>query len=116
MEYAELIPELRENINSAMAATTLYLSIITGYLIVAHTAAKTFSGFQLGLITFLFLAFSSFFGYGTYSLFLRAHGLQMQWGEATYSGIFAVYGTWIGLAQMLGIVGSLFFMYQAKIK
>jgi hypothetical protein len=44
MEYAELIPELRENINSAMAATTLYLSIITGYLIVAHTAAWTSQG------------------------------------------------------------------------
>jgi len=116
MEYAVLVSEMREWMGSAMEASTLYLSIVTGFLIVAHTTAKDLSRFQLAFITFLFIGFALFFTYGTYGMFMRAYDLQIEWGSDTYSGVHKLFAIWIGGFQLLGIAGSLFFMYQAKNK
>jgi elongation factor P hydroxylase len=116
LEYAELIPEIRELAIAAIEATTIYLTIVSGYLIVAHTSAKNLSKFQIGLVTVLFLGFSLFFTYAGYAFFIRAHNLNLQWGPDTYAGVQEVYAYTLGTMQLLGILGSLYFMYQSHTK
>lgn len=116
MEHAEIVSITTEYVLGAMEASTLYLSVLTGYLVVAYAVGKDLSKFQLFLITSLFIAFSGFFGSGSYSFFMIGHGLQIQWGADTYSGAYMSFALWIGSVQALGIIGSLYFMYEARKK
>jgi len=114
MEYAELVPEIRELMVAVIEATTIYLTIVSGYLIVAYTSAKNLSKFQVGLVTLLFLGFSLFFTYAAYAFFIRADNLSLQWGSDAYSGINQTYAYILGSMQLLGIVGSLYFMLHSR--
>ena len=116
MELVEITEQARESIVAAMEAITLYLSILTGYLIVAYTVGKNLSKFQLIIITALFLTFSTFFVLGTYMFFMRAHDMNLTWRPESYTGQNAIFALWIGGAQLAGIIASLAFMYDAQKK
>lgn len=116
MDLVDVIEQYRETIVAAMGAITLYLSIVSGYLIAAHTAGNTLSRFQAALITILFLAFSLFFTVGSFGFFMSAYGIVVL-SDAEGFGVTArIYAFWIAGAQLLGIIGSLVFMYEARRK
>jgi hypothetical protein len=114
MESLDAIDQTRENMIAAMEAITLYLSVLSGYLVVAYTIGKNLIGFRLFLVTALFIAFSSFFVLGTFGFFRVAHDIFGQWGPQDYDGRFIIYAYWISAAQILGVIGSLYFMYDTR--
>jgi hypothetical protein len=116
VEPVEIIELGREYIVAGMEAMALYLSIVTGYLIVGYTAGKNLSKFQIFVITSLFLSFSCFFAIGTYTLFIRAHEIYLLSNSGAYEGNQRLNALWIGAAQALGVLASLAFMYDAQKK
>jgi len=114
VEYAELIAEVRENYSAAFEAMTLFLTVVTAYLVVAYTVGRELSKFQMFLTTGLFVVFALTFTIGAYGFIERAHYLQTRWGEETYSGLNIYFAYWTGSIQLVGIIGSLYFMYGAQ--
>ena len=112
MELVEVIEQTRETMLASLEAVTLYLSVVSGYLIAAYTAGKNLEGFRMLLVTLLFLAFSIFFTIGTYTFLVLANGMYSEWGPDAYDGSITFYAYWISGAQVLGILGSLYFMYS----
>jgi len=116
VEQVEIIELGREYISVGLEAMTLYLSVVTGYLIVGYTAGKNLSKFQIVVITSLFLAFAFFFTVGTYIFFIRAHEIYLLSTPGAYEGATRLYALWIVSAQVLGVLASLAFMYDAQRK
>lgn len=115
MDFATLNEMVRENINSGMNAVTLYLSIVSAYLVVAYLVGKKMSFFQMMLATTLFVVFASFFSFGTFGFFNAAHLLSARFGpELDFPVLSATYAWIICIAQTLGILGSLVFMLHER--
>ncbi|MFK7865391.1 MAG: hypothetical protein AB8B95_14330 [Pseudohongiellaceae bacterium] len=114
MEIVEIIELGREYIVAGLEAMSLYLTIISGYLIVSYTIGNNLSIFQVIVVTGLFLAFSFFFALGTYSFFMLAHGVYLELGPDVYDGETRIQAFWIGTAQLLGVFAALAFMYDAR--
>ena len=113
MELVDVIDQGRESVVAAMEAIALYLTIVTAYLVTAHSAGSTLSKFQVFFISVLFLVFSFFFTLGTYSFFVTADRIYSTGVLEGYSGVNQAYAYWIAGAELLGIAGSLIYMYQA---
>ena len=62
--------------NLSLAFMTLYLSVVTGYLIVAYLVGSNLTKFQAAFITLLFVVFSVHFtlsGFGAFEAAYAAH-------------------------------------------
>lgn len=116
MELIDLIGETRESITVAMEAFTLYLTVVSGYLVVSYIAGKELSRFQVLFVTSLFIAAAILCTVGSFSYFRGAHDLNLTWAPEDYDGGYIVYAYWIAVVQILGIVGSLIFMYGSRKK
>ncbi len=114
MGIIDIIDQTREMVMAAMTASTLYLTVVSGYLIAAYVAGNGLSNFQLLFVTALFVAFASFFSLGSFGYFVGAHNFMTVYQPETYNDLYITYGYWIFSAQILGIIGSLVFMYQAQ--
>jgi hypothetical protein len=116
LSEAELV-EATSNFHSlAMAAMVFYLSIVSGYLIVAHFAGAEMARSQAALVTCLFLAFSFFAMWGSVVYFwvashffhqTEAYGF-LQTEELVSPAVI------IGIVELLGVVGSLKFMRDIR--
>ena len=113
MELVDVIEQGRESIVAAMEAIALYLTIVTAYIVTAHTTGSTLSRFQVFFVTVLFVVFSLFFTLGSYLFFIGADRIYASGVLEDYIGVNQTYAYWIAIAELLGIVGSLIFMYQA---
>jgi hypothetical protein len=100
----------------AMGAMVFYLSIVSGYLVVAHFAGSSLTRFQVSFITSLFVAFSVFaswgsvayFQYGSHFLLRTAAYQELRTEELVSPAIV------IGIVEVLGIIGCLAFMHGAR--
>ena len=59
-----------------MTASTLYLTVVSGYLVVVYQAGKNLTRYQLLLVSALFLSFAVFFTAGTFGFFKGAHTMR----------------------------------------
>ncbi|MEQ8313726.1 MAG: hypothetical protein RL839_12190 [Gammaproteobacteria bacterium] len=116
MELVDLISETRESVTVAMEAFALYLTVASGYLVVAYIAGKDLSRFQLLFITSLFFAVTILCTVGSYSYFRGAHDMNLHWAPENYDGGYIVYAYWVAVTQILGIAGSLIFMHSSRKK
>ncbi len=115
MDFATLNEMVRENINGGMNAVTLYLSVVSAYLVVVYFVGGKLSKFQALLATSLFVVFASFFTLGAFGFFTAAHKLTVRFGPALdFPIVSAGYGWVIACAQTLGILGALVFMVQER--
>ena len=88
--------------------------MVSGCLIVAYVAGNILSKFQLLFVTALFVSFAYFFTLGSFGYFRGAHNFMTRWEPETYDGGYITYAYWILTAQILRMLGSLIFMYQAQ--
>ncbi len=96
----------------AMTSVTIYLTVVSGYLVVAYTAGRNLTKLQLIVISAIFVLFSLFFTAGANIHFTKA----TEYAEAigVYTGV-GVART-IFIAQIAGIIAALVFMYSSRKK
>jgi hypothetical protein len=100
-----------------MEAIALYLTIVSGYLIVAYSAGSKIPNFLSAMVTSLFLSFSLIFVLGSYTFFGGAHTFSRIFGpELQYPTIPVWYAWLVATTEILGIIGCLIYMYQVRKK
>lgn len=95
----------------AMVAMSLYVTAVSGYLLVSYFVGQRLTTIQAAIFTCLFLFFSSFMTFGAYGFFRNANyfgvtygqGLAPQWSDEVTATIMA-----------LGILASLKFMWDVR--
>lgn len=115
MELLELTEMVRESASAGMEAITLYLTVVTGYILVGYTAGKNVSKYLNFLVTSIFVAFSLFFVAGTWDFFYAAYEYSTRYGpELGMDPVTIWYARTIVAVELMGIVGSLVYMYQVR--
>ena len=114
LDYIEAGTSLVE---AGMFGISMYLSVVSGYLIVAYVAGKDLGRFQLFTISILFVTFSFFASIGSFALISGAvnafSGIENDLGEVTNTLNLAVPFA-ILFVQLLGIGLSLKFMLDQR--
>ena len=95
----------------AMVAMSLYVTAVSGYLLVAYFVGERLTALQTAIFTCLFVFFSSFMTFGAYGFFANANyfgltygrGLAPQWTDEVCLTL-----------QGLGIIASLKFMWDVR--
>ena len=117
MTFFELAELLRENINAGMGAVTLYLTVVTTYLVAAYLAGEKLTRFQTILTTSLFIVFALVFTFGSIAFFQSSTEITAKYGSEVGIGTFPIQYSWvIGCAEIFGILGSLKFMFDVRNK
>ena len=65
----------------AMTAMTLYVTAVSGYLLVAYFIGQSLTFIQVSTFTVLFLAFSGFMTYGAFGFFENAYAFGSEYGR-----------------------------------
>jgi hypothetical protein len=116
IETTEVVGMITDTMNLSLAFMTLYLSTVTGYLIIAYLAGSKLTKFQAGLITVFFLVFSVHFTISSFGTFELASTYTMQYLPETEHGPSIVMNRTLTIFQMAGIVGCLKFMWDVRKK
>ena len=117
MTFFELSELLREIINSGMSAITLYLTVVTTYLVAAYLAGEKLTRFQTFLTTSLFIVFALVFTVGSVAFFQNTNEISARFGNKVGVSTFPIRYAWIiGCAEIFGILGSLRFMFDVRRK
>lgn len=112
MSEAEFISSYTALLNGSLAAVGLYLTTISGFLIVAYLVGSKLDQSQLTIVSILFVTFSTLLAYVSYSLAERAVGLEIEF-EGTRDAL--DWGTYVLLAlQVFGILASVKFMIDIR--
>jgi hypothetical protein len=115
MEFLDIANEVREWGNAGAGAITLYLAVVSGYLVAAFIAAKELTKFQSIFISTIFVVFASFCTLGTFTYFYAIHQVTAIYGpEVGYIVLTPIFSYIISAAEVFGIIGSLHFMHQAR--
>jgi len=101
----------------ALSAMSLYLTIVSAYLIVAFVAGERLKTVQTLIITVLFVSAASFFTFGTVGFFSRQVYLLnklalLQPDASFFMDLRAI--AWIAVVESLGIIAALIFMWQVR--
>ena len=95
----------------AMTAMSLYVTGVSGYLLVAYFIGPKLTLIQVAIFTGLFLMFSGFMTYGSVGFLENAHYFSQDYGRA-YSK------PWTGelslITQIGGMLASVYFMWSVR--
>ena len=117
MELVELEQIIRACLSAGMESVALYLTIVSGFLIVAYSAGSEIPKFLSAMITTLFFVFSMIVIFGGYETFFAAHNYSRIFGpELQYPTISIWYARAVVAAEIVGIIGCLVYMYQVRKK
>lgn len=100
-----------------MTAVSIYLTVVSAFLIAAFMAGDRLTKGQVTITTGLFVSAAIFATYGTVEHFLTLANFQqrladMGGGATTMSG--AVTAIALGTIETLGIIGSLKFLWDVR--
>ena len=116
MTEAELIEAYVSFSEIAIAAMTFYLTIITGYLVVAHFAGPTLQRRQIVTVNGIFIVFALFTMWGTVAYFRTASYFWTQ--SAAYQVLrdedFVSPHLVVGIVQFLTLLASLNYMWDLR--
>jgi len=121
MKYPWTEPELIEagtsQLEAGMFGISIYLSVVSGYLVVAYIAGRKLAQFQLFTISVLFVTFSFFASFGSFGLIRGAvnafSGIEGS-VDTMMSVIYLTIPYVILFVQILGIGLSLKFMLDQR--
>jgi hypothetical protein len=113
MGILELVVEFNV---AGMTAMALYLTVVSGYLLMAYIIGRSLTTLQCAIVTGLFLWFALFVTIGTAGYFGRAFQLTGLFDEFTPAGL--TMASWViwgssGL-EFVGIMASLKFMWDIR--
>lgn len=113
MDTSTTLQDFISLVEAGMMAITVYLTVITGYLVAAYMAGPKLTRSQLVIVSLLFLLFASIFSIATYLLINAAMNLQFDDGQVG-TGFLA----WVPLlalvGELAGIVAALKFMVDIR--
>ena len=109
LEFSEAFAALVE---ASISATALYVTAVSGYLVVAYLAAEKLTRSQLIIISALFILFALVMTLAGFSLSERAIELEVAF-EGKRDLIDSI-SYFMLAAQILGIVAALKFMLDAR--
>ena len=95
----------------ALTAMSLYVTGVSGYLLVAYLIGSKLTTVQVAIFTVLFLVFSGFMTYGAFGFFENAHLFSREYGRA-YARPWA--GDMALITQIGGIWASIYFMWIVR--
>ena len=118
MELAELVENGYNAIDTGLLSISIYLTIVSGYLIVAYTVGSKLSKSQVHTVSFLFVSFAVILTLSTLAslrsgmmMFSHTSGQDdVPW--LTIALDVGVYG--IALLEVAGIILSLKFVYDER--
>lgn len=96
-----------------MNAMVIYLSIISGYLLVAYTVGPRLTLSQVTFISLLFVAFSLFTVWGVIAYFEIAdhyEKLSTTWSTARFNPVGLNVASVVSFIELMEILGCLIFM------
>lgn len=102
METSNIAQDFVAYHQAGMTATTIYLTVLTGYLFTAYVVGAKLTRTQLITITVLFVAFATLFAFGAYSFWDIAQNLLYEGGD--YFPVLAF------ILQIGGIAAAINFM------
>ena len=95
----------------AMTAMSLYVTAVSGYLLVAFFIGPKLTLVQTATFTILFLVFAGFMAYGAFGFFENAYEFGREYGRGYAQ-------PWVGdlalITQGGGIIASVYFMWQVR--
>ena len=103
--------------SNMLASFAIFLSLVSGYLIVAHTAGATFSRLQVTIINLLFVTMSTAFMFGVYGYCQSAVDMSLAANELNPERIYrgSEYFPFVTLVlNSFAIVSSLYFMWHVR--
>ena len=113
MSPGEITEAITSLYNSSYTAVALFLTVLSGYMVVAYTVGQELKSPQLIFINMMFVAFSLVFATGAYSWALAAVEFANTYGGG--AGQFAKLSTPIGLMILYStILGALLFMRDIR--
>ena len=117
MNYAELVESTTLFFGVAADLLAIYLTVTSGYLIVAFLVGERLTRPQVGLISLLYILVSSFTSYTFYAMSMRAMYYNSKqipidpdvpiYGSTAFVTSFSVF-------LALGIIASLKFMWDVR--
>ena len=113
-EQAAVSEMISNSMSLSVAFMTLYLTVVSGYLVVAYLAGAKLSRFQSGFITLLFVVFACHFIVSSYGAFEAAYMLHQTHFPGDVLGPSAVMNRTLAVFQLLGILGCLKFMRDVR--
>jgi hypothetical protein len=117
MTELELVEAANSYLDLMLNAVSVYMTTVTGYLVVAYLAGEKLTRSQVTLVSALFLLMSVIATYGTWAWLLRGIGYAVKQVEVNSN--LTIYGSpsvaWV-LALLLGagILGCLKFMWDVR--
>ena len=108
IEVAQLVADLT---NSAHESLTLYVSVTSGYLLVAYLVGKDLSRLQVFIVTVLYAVFAAFNTLSATNYFYHAHYFGHTYGQGR-APEWPIYG--LGILLSLGVLASLKFMWDVR--
>ena len=102
---------------TAMSSISIYLSILSAFLVVAYLVGSQLTRGQVFVISTLFLLGALFFTYATTGIFIRQSSLVERLAKIAPGEIYFV-NEWVALTvgsiQLLGILACLKFMWDVR--
>jgi len=121
MTESEIITLMLQSLDASFTTVTLYLSVISGYLIVAYLAGGSLTKSQVSLVNILFVVFSLFFAYATLMNFFLADMFSTNWADTTGNTFVEETSDFdlgfiitFALILVVGILASLKFMWDVR--
>jgi hypothetical protein len=115
-EY-ELVDAYASTSALGTTALTFYLTVVSGYLVVAYFAGDELTRNQAVFVTALFVVFGSFAMWGSMAYFYQA-GLYITEAAGNTTGDVRPRGLWphhiVGLMEGLGLIGAVGFMRDIR--
>ena len=116
MTEAELWGLLNTYNDSGMTALTLYLTVVSSYLITAYLVGADLTAYQVLVVSCLFIIFAGLFTFGTVGYFTRAVYFTTAikgYSDASVT-LSPLIPPLIGSIQIIGILVSLKFMWDIR--
>ncbi len=113
MVESEIIEAYLECQSLAMNAMVIYLSITSGYLLVAYSVGPRLTRSQVIFISSLFVAFGLFTVWGVFAYFQMGdhfENLSTTWNSARFNPVGLNAASVVSLIELMGILGCLVFM------
>jgi hypothetical protein len=105
---------IKGEMNLSLAFMTLYLSVVTGYLVVAYLAGSKLSRFQVTFVTILFVVFSVHLTVSSYGAFEAAYIAHLKYFPDEVIGPSPILNRGLAVFQLAGIIGCLTFMWDVR--
>jgi len=100
--------------NLSLAFMTLYISVVTGYLVVAYLVGSKLTKSQSAFITVLFVVFSIHFTLSSFGAFEMAYATQQEFLPDAKYGPAAMLNRGLAIFQLAGVLGCLKFMWDVR--